>query len=96
MPHSRLLSSVIPVHNERATISPVLPLVAAALPHVSKEIVIVDDCSSDGTRDRLRENISAAEGRFRNVGADAEGKLTYDEGKKTNWRDAVVGSVRLP
>jgi len=78
MPQSRLLSIVIPVYNERKTISLVLALVASALPDVSKEIVIVDDCSSDGTRDWLRENIPAAESGFRNVRVDADGRLLLD------------------
>jgi glycosyltransferase involved in cell wall biosynthesis len=46
-----LLSVVIPVYNERKTIARVLGRVAA-LP-LKKEIVIVDDCSTDGTRELL-------------------------------------------
>ncbi len=43
-----VLSVVIPVYNEEATIARVVSRVAA-LP-LKKEIVIVDDCSTDGTR----------------------------------------------
>jgi glycosyltransferase involved in cell wall biosynthesis len=46
------LSVVIPVYNERATVADLLDRVAAApLPAAveSLEIVVVDDCSSDGT-----------------------------------------------
>jgi glycosyltransferase involved in cell wall biosynthesis len=46
-----LLSVVIPVFNEEATIARVVSRVAA-LP-LNKEIVIVDDCSTDGTRQVL-------------------------------------------
>ncbi len=44
------LSIVIPVYNECKTIDSMLIGVLAALPSVSKEIVIVDDGSTDGTR----------------------------------------------
>lgn len=54
------LSVVIPVYNERLTIAQILALVTAALPGVTKEIVIVDDCSKDGTRDWLRDNLCEA------------------------------------
>lgn len=49
------LSIVIPVYNERATLARVLAAVASALPHVDKEIVIVDDGSRDGSRELLSE-----------------------------------------
>jgi glycosyltransferase involved in cell wall biosynthesis len=43
-----LLSVVIPVYNERRTLGAVLTTVARSLPEVSKEIIVVDDCSTDG------------------------------------------------
>ena len=46
------LSIVIPVYNEAATISTIIDRVRAV--PIEKEIVVVDDCSSDGTRDVLR------------------------------------------
>jgi glycosyltransferase involved in cell wall biosynthesis len=48
-----LLSVIIPVYNELNTIARVISRVAA-LP-LQKEIVIVDDCSTDGTIDVLRK-----------------------------------------
>lgn len=51
LPQQFLLSVVIPVFNEETTIRSVLGRVAA-LP-VPKEIVVVDDCSTDGTREIL-------------------------------------------
>ena len=46
-----LLSVVIPVYNEKDTIEEILARVAAV--PVRKEIIVVDDCSTDGTRARL-------------------------------------------
>jgi glycosyltransferase involved in cell wall biosynthesis len=51
-----LLSIVIPCFNERKTIHAILAAVRAA-PVERKEILIVDDCSTDGTRDILRNEI---------------------------------------
>jgi len=47
------LSVVIPVYNEIHTIDMVLGKVVQALPHVPKELVLVDDGSRDGTREWL-------------------------------------------
>ncbi|MCM0080605.1 glycosyltransferase family 2 protein [Geomonas sp. Red32] len=47
----RLLSVVIPVYNERETILKLIELVRAV--EIPKEIVVVDDCSTDGTRELL-------------------------------------------
>ena len=49
------LSIVIPVFNEIKTIAEILTLVDNAPVTTEKELVIVDDCSTDGTRDKLRE-----------------------------------------
>ena len=51
-----LLSVLIPVYNERKTLATLLEIVCAALPGVDKELIVVDDCSTDGTRDWLRGN----------------------------------------
>ncbi len=46
------LSVVIPVYNEKNTIRDIVKSVAAV--NVEKEIILVDDCSTDGTRDIIR------------------------------------------
>ena len=46
------LSVVIPCYNEVATIDRILEAVHAS-PYPQKEIIVVDDCSTDGTRERL-------------------------------------------
>jgi len=47
------LSVVIPVYNEQATIREIVRRVRQV--NISKEIIIVDDASTDATRDRLAE-----------------------------------------
>ncbi|MFH0907071.1 MAG: glycosyltransferase family 2 protein [bacterium] len=50
------LSIIIPVYNEKNTIREILDLIEKVkLDAIEKEIIIVDDKSSDGTRDILRE-----------------------------------------
>jgi glycosyltransferase involved in cell wall biosynthesis len=59
-----LLSIVIPVFNEVTLLPKVLERVEAArLPeNIAREIVVVDDCSTDGTREWLRSNTSFIQG----------------------------------
>lgn len=54
------LSVVMPVYNERTTIREILRRVEAV--PISKEIVLVDDGSTDGTRDVLRQEVVGREG----------------------------------
>ena len=53
IPRNFKISVVIPVYNEEATIQQVLANVAA-LP-IPKEIIVVDDASTDGTRQMLSQ-----------------------------------------
>jgi len=51
------LSVVIPCYNEQATIHRILDAVHAS-PWPDKEIIVVDDCSRDGTRERLQGELA--------------------------------------
>lgn len=51
------LSIVIPCYNERKTIESIVDAVVAS-PVTDKEIIVVDDCSTDGTRDILTQKVS--------------------------------------
>ena len=59
------LSIIIPCYNEVNTIDTIINAVNAA-PYPDKEIIIVDDCSKDGTRNKLR-NESENSGRVSQV-----------------------------
>jgi glycosyltransferase involved in cell wall biosynthesis len=50
------LSIIIPCYNEKDTIREIVQAVRAA-PVAEKEIIIIDDCSTDGTRDILQSEI---------------------------------------
>lgn len=54
-----MLSIVVPVFNEVATLPHVVAMVSQALPTVEKEIIIVDDASTDGSREWLLANFPA-------------------------------------
>jgi len=49
------LSIVIPVYNEAATIRRIVDLVRSVDVGMEKELLLVDDCSRDGTREVLQE-----------------------------------------
>ncbi len=55
-----LLTVVIPVYNERVTLLELLRRVEAV--PVDKEIILIDDCSTDGTRDIIRTKIEGRPG----------------------------------
>src|SRR5687767_12158916 len=49
------LSVVIPVYNEASTVEQIVAMVVAAPlpPGVSREVICVNDCSTDGSREKL-------------------------------------------
>ena len=52
IPQDMVLSVVVPVYNERATLENLLERVRAV--PLRKQIILVDDCSTDGSGDLLR------------------------------------------
>jgi len=52
------ISVVIPCYNEINTIEAIIQLILAVDLPIDREIVIVDDCSTDGTRDLLKSFVS--------------------------------------
>ncbi len=58
-----IVSIVIPVFNEKSTIREIVRSVElVSLPGIWKEILLVDDFSTDGTRDILKEDFEGREG----------------------------------
>jgi glycosyltransferase involved in cell wall biosynthesis len=58
-----MISVVIPVYNEKGTVLELLRRVEAVeVPGLSREIVLVDDFSTDGTRELLRKEVEARPG----------------------------------
>lgn len=52
----RTLSIIIPIYNEKNTLLEIVKRVESAdIGDIEKEIILVDDCSTDGTRDVLKE-----------------------------------------
>jgi glycosyltransferase involved in cell wall biosynthesis len=74
-----LLSVIIPVYNERQTLGQILANVARSLPGVSKEIIVIDDCSTDGTREWLSRNFPKGERHASAVDLDPDGNLAFVE-----------------
>ena len=73
-------SVVIPVYNEAATLGSVLVAVSKALPEVAKEIVIVDDCSIDGTREWLRRNFPSDTRNCTSIEVNSASELEFSNG----------------
>jgi glycosyltransferase involved in cell wall biosynthesis len=70
-----VLSVIIPVYNEAQTIGRILQQVVRAVPETPKQIVIVDDCSTDGTSEWLRGNLADSDGIWRGMSLSDKGDL---------------------
>jgi glycosyltransferase involved in cell wall biosynthesis len=80
------LSVVIPVYNERHTLGLILAAVSRALPGVRKSIIVVDDCSTDGTREWLRANFPVGARTGSEISVDGTGRLDVS----APFNDALV------
>jgi glycosyltransferase involved in cell wall biosynthesis len=54
------LSIVVPVYNEAGTIAEIVARVQRATPGIDRELIVVDDASTDGTRERLEKIVTEA------------------------------------
>ncbi len=70
-----VLSVIIPAYNEAQTIGRIVQQVVRAIPEIPKQIVIVDDCSNDGTSDWLRRNLATADGVWHGISPNDDGDL---------------------
>jgi len=89
-----ILSIVIPVFNERQSLAMLLAIVAGALPGIPKEIVIVDDCSSDGTREWLKSNFPNGARRGTSLSVDDAGNLAF--GSAPGTAEATLSPIYHP
>lgn len=87
------LSIIIPCLNEHATIEQLLDRVAAC-PHEPKDIVVVDDGSTDGTRQLLANLVKLAiSGSFHTLATRARGPRSV-QGSLKRW--VTSSSCRTP
>jgi glycosyltransferase involved in cell wall biosynthesis len=85
------LSVIIPAYNERATLGKVIAIAAAALPDIAKELVVVDDGSSDGTREWLKANFPDGPRAGTTISLDPAGNLAF--GTDGGGAPVAVGPV---
>ena len=69
------LSVIIPAYNELKTIAQVLRAACNALREIQKEILIVDDCSSDGTQAWLQRNVPNSGKSYQSITVREDGGL---------------------
>jgi len=77
------LTVIIPAFNERNTIGKILTIVVSALPRVRKQIIVVDDCSTDGTREWLLSNFPRSEWSGSAITLDKNGNLELASNAKS-------------
>jgi glycosyltransferase involved in cell wall biosynthesis len=82
------LSVLMPVYNERATLEEILRRVREV--PIPKEITIVDNCSTDGTRELLRELVASGQAGEEESTRDVRVALQEEnEGKGSSVRRAL-------
>lgn len=74
-----ILSVVVPAYNERRTIAAAIADILQAQFDVDREIVVVDDGSTDGTTEWLKDNLGGAAGRYSAGIVTSSGTLALTE-----------------
>ena len=85
------LSVVIPVYNEIHTLDTLLSKVIKASPEIPKEIVMVDDGSTDGTREWLAETFGKTDSSPVRVSLNGEKQLIAGIDNETELPKAAIG-----
>lgn len=83
------LSVLMPVYNERATLEEILRRVRAV--PLEQEIIIVDNCSTDGSRELLQEWVNSGQATVAGTGAQVQVIFQErNEGKGSSVRKALA------
>lgn len=72
-----VLSVVIPVYNERYTLPRIMRAAILAVPRVAKELLVVDDGSTDGTREWLKATFPGDSQSVAGVHYDKKGHVDF-------------------
>lgn len=75
--HDLRLSVVIPCYNEQETLPRILRAVMAALPGICREIIVVDDGSTDGTREWISTTFPAESNEIAGVRRNQDGTIDF-------------------
>jgi glycosyltransferase involved in cell wall biosynthesis len=71
------LSVVIPAYDERETLPRILRAVALALPGITREVVLIDDCSTDGTREWIKAAFPSSANPVAGVRCAESGRIEF-------------------
>jgi glycosyltransferase involved in cell wall biosynthesis len=85
------LSVVIPVYNEIHTLDAILSKVVQVLPEILKEIIIVDDGSTDGTREWLSQTFGDTTQHSVRVALDYDMRLAPVFANEYEQQDSTAG-----